>query len=130
MRSVVSVLLLVLLPIGCSDLGPSDINGKWARDLSQVESSWEINLRVSGSTVSGTGSWYGEACCSGDLSATGSVSGLAVHLDIASTRSFPPGPVAISHFDGKLVTSKLLQGTIRYDQDPPSEGTSFILHRQ
>lgn len=130
MRSVMSVLCLALFASGCSDLGPTALNGKWAQDLSQVESSWEIDLTVSGAAVTGTGTWYGEACCSGTLSASGTVSGTAVHLDIVST---PTGSqlTSTSTFDGKLVSSTLLKGTITYHQDPPGPGPiSFVLHRQ
>ena len=133
MRSVVSVLLLSFVGAGCADsLGPGMLSGKWAEDLSRVESRWEIDLSVTGpTTVVGTGSWYGEACCDGSLSATGTVKGMAVHLDILSTvqHGARVGSTDVSHFDGTLITAKVLHGTVTYDS-PGQTPTSVIYYRQ
>jgi hypothetical protein len=117
MRSLVSVLLLALVGTGCSDaLSPEEITGRWAQDLSAVESSWEIDLTTSGANIVGTGSWYGEACCAGTLAVTGTISGRQVHLDITSTGQFPNGiQTSVSHFDGTLISSRVLEGTATYD---------------
>ena len=130
MRSVLSVLLLAFAGSGCSGvLDPLLVAGKWAEDLSAVESTWEIDLSTSGSNIVGTGSWYGEACCVGTLAVTGTVNGPAVHLDITSTAQFPNGiQISVSHFDGKLITSKLLQGTVTYDT-PGRPASTVVYHR-
>ncbi|MGH7603367.1 MAG: hypothetical protein ACRENK_05125 [Gemmatimonadaceae bacterium] len=126
MRFVVSMLLLALVGTGCSDaIGPGSLNGKWAEDVGP-ESSWEVNLAVNGSSISGAGTWYGEACCGGDISVTGSVKGADVHLDFSSTNSVTPGSPLTSHFDGRLITPKELQGTITYD--PPNQGSAQVTY--
>jgi hypothetical protein len=130
MRSLVSVFLLALVGSGCSDaLSPEEIAGRWAQDLSAFESSWEIDLATSGTSIVGTGSWYGEACCSGTLAVTGTLSGRAVHLDITSTGQFPNGiQTSVSHFDGTLISSGLLEGTVTYDT-PAQLPQTVVYHR-
>jgi len=124
MRSVLSVLLVVLVGSGCSGtLDPQPIAGRWGLDLSQVESSWEMDLTAHGSVIVGTGTWYGEACCSGTLAVTGSIKGRAVHLDINQTSTLQGhGIEGVSHFDGVLVSPFILEGTIVRDgsNTPPS----------
>ena len=130
MRSLVSVLLLALVGSGCSDaLSPEEITGRWAQDLSAVESSWEIDLTVRDAGIVGTGSWYGEACCSGTLAVAGTISGRAVHLDITSTGQFANGiQTSVSHFDGKLISPRLLEGTVTYDT-PGQLPQAVVYHR-
>jgi hypothetical protein len=130
MRSLVSVLLLALVGTGCSDaLSPDEIAGRWAQDLSAFESSWEIDLTTSGASIAGTGSWYGEACCGGTLAVTGTISGPGVHLDITSTGQFPNGvQTSVYHFDGKLISPRLLEGTVTYDT-PGQVPQTLVLHR-
>ena len=129
MRSVLSVLLLALVGVGCSDtLGPAAIDGRWAEDLSQVESLWEVDLTANGSSIVGTGSWYGEACCSGTLAVTGTMKGAAVHLDITKTFDGQT-TTSQSQFDGVLVNLKLMQGTLTYGPPDPTSAP-MVLHRQ
>ena len=118
MRFVLSVLLLVLVGSGCSGVVDAPlIAGRWDQEFMGPGSSFEIILTANGSKVSGTGDWYGEACCAGTLSVTGTINGVAVHLDIAQT-GIPVGD-GLSHFDGVLVSPWLLHGTLTRD------GTTF-----
>jgi hypothetical protein len=128
MRFVVSVLLLALVSSGCSDtVAPISLNGKWGQDVGP-ESIWEVNLSTNGSSIVGTGTWYGEACCGGDITVSGSVRNGAVHLDLSSTNSRMPGATLTSHFDGRLITSKLLEGTATYD--PPNQGSAQVTYHR
>jgi len=128
MRFVVSVLLLALVSSGCSDtIGPGSLNGKWARDIGP-ESNWQVNLAMHGSSISGTGTWYGEACCGGDITVSGSIRNGAVHLDFESTTSLTPGATLTSHFDGRLIGGTLLQRTLTDDQ--PNQGTTQVTYHR
>ena len=129
MRFGLSVLLLAFVSSGCSDaVAPIVLNGKWARDLGP-ESFWTVKLATNGSSIVGTGTWYGEACCGGDITVTGSVRSGAVHLDLSSTNSLTPGTVDTSHFDGRLIGPTLLRGTATYDSpNLPSEQVTY--HRE
>jgi len=129
MRFVVSVLLLGLVSSGCSDTaGPLSLNGKWTQDVAP-ESIWEVKLTTNGSSIVGTGMWYGEACCGGDITVNGSFRNGAVHLDFSSTDSRTPGSPRTSHFDGRLIGPRLLQGTATYDSpNIPSEQVTY--HRE
>jgi hypothetical protein len=120
MRSVVSVLLVVLVAGGCSDsVGPGSIAGKWAQDFSFPGSSFEMDLVSTGSTISGNGNWCGEAGPCGIVTVNGTITGIDVHLNFASTAQFPQvGPVVNSHFDGRLTSLRNLKGAIGLD--PPN----------
>ena len=120
MRTVVSMLLVVLVAGGCSDsVGPGSIAGKWAEDFSFPGSSFEMDLVSTGSTLSGNGSWCAEAGPCGIVTVDGTIKGIDVHLNFASTAQYPQvGPVVNSHFDGRLTSLKNLKGTIGLD--PPN----------
>ena len=118
MRSALSVLLLVLVAGGCSGVvDPPWIAGRWDQQFVAPGSSFEMILTTNGSKISGTGDWYGEACCTGTVSVTGTINGVGVHLDITQT-GIPVGG-GLSHFDGVLVSPWLLHGTLTRD------GTTF-----
>ena len=111
MRSVLSVLLLVLVGSGCSGVVDAPlIAGRWDQEFMGPGSSFEMILTTNGSKISGTGDWYGEACCTGSVSVTGTINGVAVHLDITQT-GIPVGG-GLSHFDGVLASPFLLNGTL------------------
>ncbi len=86
--SVVSCALL----FGCSAadisgawgvITPANLNGTWQR-LDEVPGSGEVwHLTMTGNTVTGTGTWSGEACCDGTLTVSGSASGDSLHVDVA-----------------------------------------------
>ena len=117
MRSVKSVWLLALVVSACSDAAAfGSITGKWAEDFSIPGSSMGMDLTVSGSVVSGSGDWCGEAGPCGTLSVAGMIDGTAVHLDLSFTQTIPqPGPTRIQHFDGRLTSANALQGSITTD---------------
>ena len=116
MRSVKSVLLLALVVGGCSSdgLGPKTIIGNWVQDFTVPGSFMEMNLMSTGSIVSGTGDWCAEAGPCGTLTVTGTINGIAVHLDLFFTPTSPPQftQSSDSHFDGQLTSFTALKGSI------------------
>jgi hypothetical protein len=105
MRPVMSVLFLGLALVGCSDsLGPATIDGSWSH-VSVPGSSLNMILTGTGSSVSGTGTWFGEALGSGTTSVTGTVTGNKVHL----VTTFDTG--MIETFDGAFTSVNSLEGS-------------------
>jgi len=105
MRLAMSVLLLGLVTVGCSDaFGPDTIDGNWSH-VSVPGSSLNMLLTGSGSSVSGTGTWFGEALGSGTTSVTGTVTGNKVHL----VTTFDTGK--IETFDGAFKSVDSLEGS-------------------
>lgn len=120
MRSVRSVWLLALLAVGCSGAdpftGPAVIDGRWAEPFSFPGSSLGFDVTSSGSTVSGSGSYAGEAGPFGSLTVTGTVSGIEVHLDLTFTEQLPrPGNTTTEHFDGMFTSFDVIEGSIATD---------------
>jgi hypothetical protein len=109
MRTVLSVLLLGVV-MGCSNpIAPSSINGKWSGAPSVPGNGFEMDLVANGSAISGTGTWSGEACCSGTVAVTGTFDNGAVHLDITRTVTSPPnGTTFFEQFDGNLFLGELI----------------------
>ncbi|MFL5488867.1 MAG: hypothetical protein ACJ8AJ_10335 [Gemmatimonadaceae bacterium] len=117
MRSLRSVLLMAVVASGCSDpVGPENIAGKWAQDMSIPGNFWEMTLTLSGSTISGNGNWCGEAGPCGTFVVTGAVSGSNVHLDFVSMSQSPsvgpPFSSVTSRFDGRLTSPTTLRGSL------------------
>ena len=112
MRSVKSVLFLALVVSGCSDpVGPTNIVGKWAEDFSIPGSSMEMDLTLTGSIVSGSGNWCGEAGPCGIVTVTGTAYGDLVQLDLTYTPRLPiPGPMSTQQFRGRLTSPNSLNG--------------------
>lgn len=133
MRSVllVRLLALVLIANGCSDsVGPGSIPGKWAEDFTVPGSSFEMDLTVMGSTISGTGNWCAEAGPCGIVAVTGTVDGASVHLDLSLTAQFPQiSGTTVEHFDGRLASPKSLSGSIVIDVQPPMLPGQVSYHR-
>jgi hypothetical protein len=121
MRSVRSVWLLALLAMGCSGggpfLGPATIDGRWGGGaLSVPGNSFEMDLTSTGSTVSGSGLYSGEAGPLGSLAVAGTVDGLVVHLDLTFTEQLPRvGHTMMEHFDGQFTSANILEGSITSD---------------
>lgn len=134
MRSVRSVWLLALLAMGCSGaepfLGPATIDGSWGQSgFSVPGNSFEMDLSSTGSTVSGGGSYAGEAGPAGTLTVTGTVDGLAVHLDLTFTEQLPRvGHTAIEHFDGVFTSFNVIEGSIA--TDTPGEVPGKISYKR
>lgn len=111
MRLAMSVLFLGLAVTGCSDsFGPGTIDGMWSH-VTLPGSSLNMVLTRSGSTVSGPGSWCGEALGCGTTTVTGTVSGKKVHL----VTTFDTGRVET--FDGAFTSVDSLAGSA-IDQTP------------
>jgi hypothetical protein len=109
------------LLMGCSSdlVAPSaqTLQGSW-EVMDEVPGSGQIwNLTVQGTSISGTGGWTGEACCSGSLSLTGAISGDSIHVDLTFVveNSANPRPPFHEHFDGALRSRTELRGTVRND---------------
>ena len=106
MRLLMSVLLVGAVAACSSTLDPATLAGTWSR-LEQIpENSSDMTLTTSGSSISGSGNWCGEALGCGTLSVTGSVMGGAIHLDIAYSNG------RIEHFDGRIKAFTTLDGSV------------------
>ena len=128
-----AALLVACLSMACGgDLfapTATTLQGRWSA-VSEIPGSGESwDLSVQGSDITGTGSWSGEACCSGTLSLTGTIVGDSIHLDltVVTTNSATPRAPFHKHFAGALTSLTTLQGTMSYD-----DGTSGVerLQRQ
>src|SRR3954468_3397503 len=121
MRSVLLGMSLAVALSSCSNsLEPGTIDGTWVSPFTVPGNSWSIDLAAAGSTVTGTGSACGEAAACATITVTGTVDGAKVHLDfVASDFRPPPGPgsptTTTSHFDGALIGSASLVGTLAGD---------------
>lgn len=127
MHSVKSVLLLGLLAIGCSGAepftGPAVIDGRWAEPFSFPGSFLGFDVTSTGSVVSGSGSYAGEAGPFGTLSVTGTVDGIAVHLDLTFTEELPrPGHTVTDHFDGVFTSFDVIEGSLATDTPGQAPG--------
>jgi hypothetical protein len=127
MRSVKSVLLLALVVSGCSDpVGPGSIVGKWDQDFSVPGSFLEMDLTLTGSIVSGSGNWCGEAGPCGIVTVTGTVNGDAVQLDLTFSPQLPIlGPMSTQHFSGRLTSPNALKGSVGVGTPVFTQNVSF-----
>jgi hypothetical protein len=83
--------------LGCSHdtTSPSvellrDAPGTWVAPFSVPGSGEGWTLSLSGTDITGDGTWSGEACCSGTVSITGTVRGDSLHLDVVYRQTNPP----------------------------------------
>lgn len=107
------VLLGALLALGCSDAtGPARLNGSWTHEYGFPGSALTFTLATVGDAVSGTGSWTGEACCSGTVAITGTDIGGDVQLDFAFTSTAGAAINSSYHFAGRLIDRNTLFGAI------------------
>jgi hypothetical protein len=89
-----------------------------------------MDLVASGSTVSGTGTWTGEACCSGSVVVTGTIDNAGVHLDITQTRFPVTGSNLFSHFDGTIVLNRVLRGKLLVRDPANLDGQQVSYNRE
>ena len=83
-----------------------------------------MTLTSSGSSVTGTGAFAGEAGPAGTVAVTGMVSGADVHLDLLLTSTVPvAGVIHRDSFDGKVSATEL-RGTLT-DVTGSTPGTPF-----
>jgi hypothetical protein len=128
MRSLRLVWLVAALAMGCSGaepfLGPASIDGRWGHPgISVPGNFFEMDLTSTGSTVSGSGSYAGEAGPFGTLAVAGTVDGLVVHLDLTFSEQLPrAGNTTIEHFDGHFTSTNVLEGSITSDTPGQTPG--------
>lgn len=132
MRFVMSMALLCVAVGGCSsgtEPTAKSIDGPWSQDFSVPGSFLTMQLTSSGTNVSGTGNWCGEAGPCGTLSVVGTVSGSAVHLDLTLIQQLPtPGVTTVKHFDGAFSGLYTLTGTQTTDVAGSSPQTVTYRH--
>lgn len=90
-----------------------DAAGTWQAPISVPGSGEQWTLSLSGKDVTGSGTWSGEACCSGTVSITGTVRGDSLHLDVVYRQTQPLNAVIGPRFvqiDGVLDTPTHLVG--------------------
>src|SRR5690349_17803507 len=111
-------LALALLASCTSDslsLGPNALNGRWVAVSEAAGESLHLILLESDGSVSGSGSWTGEAILGGDVTATGEVSGRDVVLDLTFEHldnGVPVGTSFTEHFAGVFTSNNDLEGTV------------------
>jgi hypothetical protein len=130
MRRYLFVAALACLPaiaiVGCGSdavapLPSTNLNGTWITADEVPGSSNIWTLTVAGSTVTGTGTWSGEACCGGTIAITGAITNGGVHLDLTLlTTVGNPRPPVHEQFDGSLTSPDVLQGVIAIDNGAAS----------
>jgi hypothetical protein len=133
MHSVKSVLLLAVALCACSNgLEPGTIEGKWTEDFTVPGNSLEMNLTYGGGTISGTGSWCGEAAPCGTLLVAGAIDDNAVHLDLTFTQTLPPStsPPFVEHFEGRFSSLRSLRGTLSFITGPMLSVREVSFHRE
>ena len=113
MKTPMALALLLFTAASCADsLAPSaaTLDGSWSVQNEVPGSSEVWNLAVSGDTISGEGSWTGEACCSGTLTVSGNIVHDSVHVQVV----FAGGPLGRANtyfFVGALASRTELVGT-------------------
>jgi hypothetical protein len=116
MRSrCVASLLGVVLTLGCTNTTApaAKVNGTWIHEYQIPGMGFRMTLSTQGSVVSGSGTWMGEACCSGSVAVSGTVQDAAVTLDMTfTTEQGAPRPPYTEHFVGRVVASDTLSGTL------------------
>lgn len=124
-HTTITALVTACLALACegNPVRPtaSTLDGAWSR-LDEVPGSSEHwTLAVEGNSISGTGTWSGEACCAGTLTLVGSIANDSIHVDVTLTVALGAGPRPDihEHFDGALATPKLLVGNGSYENGTP-----------
>jgi hypothetical protein len=121
-------LLLGVVALGCGadTTSPARLDGVWLEDFTVPGSFLTLNLTSTGSSISGDGSWCGEALGCGTVAIAGSTNGNAVHLDLTLTQQTPQvGPGTVEHFDGRLTLVNSLDGTL--SSDPPGVSSAHVV---
>ena|SRR5215467_14661340 len=129
-RRLTAICLLSVVALACSDstgLSSSTLDGTWVR-LNEVPGSSERwDLTVNGSTITGTGTWSGEACCAGTLTVSGAIANGSIHVDVTLVTTGMTRPNVHEHFDGALASPDMLVGTGAFEGGP---GAPEVLRRQ
>lgn len=126
-----AAVLGVLLSVGCvnSTAPSSPVNGTWTRDFPVPGMGFQMTLDTHGNVVSGSGTWAGEACCTGVVSVTGSVIDGVVTLDMSQTRTqgamVPP---FTSHLEGRADLNTLNGVLTAFRNQRPYDPTEWPGH--
>jgi hypothetical protein len=111
--SIASLLLVGVVANGCSDsIGPESIVGLWDMTGALPGNSQDMVLALNGSTVSGNGSWCGEALRCGTTTVAGTASANKIHL----VTTFDDG--SVQTFDGRLTSTNSLVGRALWTSPP------------
>ena len=89
----------------------ADLRGTWTQTGLGVGSSRVFTLQVMGTTVTGTGSYAGEAGPFGNMTITGSITGARISLDFAQDDDIT------FHLNATLSSSRMLTGTLLNGSD-------------
>lgn len=120
----------LLASSSCSDgfsLGPDPVNGRWVAVDEPPGMSIHLILITQNGSVSGSGSWTGEAIVGGDVTATGQSAGRIVVLDLTFEHldnGVPTGTPFTEHFTGGFTSANDIRGTTTQD------GAQGTLHLQ
>ena len=107
-----SIFLVSLLGLGCANSTAPELSGTWTHDFAIPGMGFQMTLSTQGTAVTGTGTWVGEACCSGTVSVSGTVTDGGLKLDVTQTTTAgAQTPPFTSHFDG-IVLPGVLSGTL------------------
>lgn len=129
-RSVCAIVALAFTGCSASLTGLFSVDGSWAEVETIPGNALQMTLTSSGSRVTGSGTYAGEAGPSGTVAVTGSTSGNSVHLDLVLAQSTPAsGPITRESFDGK-VTATQLRGTMTFQSSTPPTSAPVVFARQ
>jgi hypothetical protein len=125
-----AALIAALTIVGCGEsfLAPPQtaIVGNWVRVHPAGEppgSFTQFALTLNNGSITGTGSWSGEAGPFGTISVTGTMVGESVQLGITELydAQFGGGVARHSTFSGQLRSDSVLVGRTAYDGQPPND---------
>jgi hypothetical protein len=134
---LLAITLASLAFAGCSDSDtltgtipptPTTLNGTWLRSGEVPGSSEQWALTMTDTLLVASGTWTGEACCSGTIVGAGHVSGDSLHVDLNffdDSASTTGTPRFTEHVDAVQATIDDILGTVRRD----SATVTLHLHR-
>ncbi len=104
-----------------------DLPGTWTAPFVIAGSGESWTLSLSGTDITGTGTWSGEACCSGTVAVSGVLRGDSLHLDLLYVETSPTAsrPPSSAHIDGVLDTPTDLVG-ITQSADGTTEPAHYV----
>lgn len=113
--------LAMAILASCGDglsLGPDAIDGRWVAVDEAPGMSLHIILLAQNGSVTGTGSWTGEAILGGDVTATGQVTGRDIVLDLTFDHldnGVPTGTPFTEHLVAVFTSNNDIEGTTTRD---------------
>jgi hypothetical protein len=121
------------LVIGCSDPTgtrlAASVSGPWVQLQEVPGNSFEMDLDADGTSLSGTGTFQGEAGPGGTMSVEGAVTGETVTLDFTMHAELTGNASTITaHFTGGLKNDELM-GTMQFDY-PGAAPFSIVFRRK